>query len=206
MLSGTIRAPLKAWYPGLLTRHLTQNIAKSKLLCCPASLTPSINLLAATEGSLTSPPLLPPMELCCSQCLVWLNIACNMGSSIFPRFVFLQRCPWAITLAQLLGRPNLLLQPAPPCKICVLVATHVRIGRCFLEDDDTMVANSFLEPLLVLYQARAHFSIWWTQVMQLSQLLYADSLNLAGQLPVSPACGTMERWPNVLKQMDPYRM
>lgn len=114
MLSGTIRAPLKAWNPGLLTRHLTQNIAKSKLLCCPASLTPSINLLAATEGSLTSPPLLPPMELCCSQCLVWLNIACNMGSSIFARFVFLQRCPWAIRLAQLLGRPNLLLQPAPP--------------------------------------------------------------------------------------------
>lgn len=160
MLSGTIRAPLKAWNPGLLTRHLTQNIAKSKLLCCPASLTPSINLLAATEGSLTSPPLLPPMELCCSQCLVWLNIACNMGSSIFARFVFLQRCPWAIRLAlSFWVDQTYCYSLLPPCKICVLVATHVRIGRCFLEDDDTMVANSFLEPLLVLYQARAHFSI-----------------------------------------------
>lgn len=114
MLSGTIRAPLKAWNPGLLTRHFTQNIAKSKLLCCPASLTPLVNLLAAAEGSLPSPHLLPPMELCCSLCLLWLNIACNKGSSIFAGFVFLWRCPWAIRLAQLLGRPHLLLQPGPP--------------------------------------------------------------------------------------------
>lgn len=37
----------------------------------------------------------------------------------------------------------------PPCKIWVLVATHLRIGRCFLGDDYMMLTNTFLWPLLL---------------------------------------------------------
>lgn len=37
----------------------------------------------------------------------------------------------------------------PPCKICALIPTHLRIGRCFLGDDDTIPANALLWPLLL---------------------------------------------------------
>lgn len=110
MLSSIVCAPLEARNPGLLTGTHT-NIAKSKFLHSLASLTLWVNLLAA-EGSPTSPHLLPPMEPCPLLCLVWLNLACNVGSSLFGGFVFWQLCKliklWRgqspIRLAQLLGQ------------------------------------------------------------------------------------------------------
>lgn len=111
MLSGTICAPLKAWNPGLQTRHFTQNTTRIKFLCCPASLTFWINLLAAAERSLVSPHLLPPMELCCSPCLVWLNLACNIRS-LFLQDLFSYSNIHELSGWLFLGRPHLLLKPA----------------------------------------------------------------------------------------------
>lgn len=63
---------------------LYTNVAKSKFWPSLASLTLRINQLAAPA----SPHLLPPVEPCTPLCFwVWLNLACNAGSTIFAGFV-----------------------------------------------------------------------------------------------------------------------
>lgn len=151
---------------------LYTNIAKTKFLCCLASLTPSINLLAAAEGSLTSPHLLPPMEPCPPLGLVWLSLAFNVGCCTFAGFVFwqlhklikLRRGQWAIRLAQLLlVKPHLLLKPAPALQNSCSCSHSSQNREVPSGAWQHRPANTFLWPLLLpcwLYtQARALFSV-----------------------------------------------
>lgn len=104
--------------------------------------------------------------------VVWLNLACNVGSSIFAGLILWPICKliklwwgqWAVRLAQLLlVKPHLLLKPAPALQnLCS--CSHSSQDREVLSggwwyNPSQHLSLTIAASLLILYHARNHFPV-----------------------------------------------